>query len=151
MRNGDGLVIAALAAIATGVGCASVWVLTAHGRLEAFFAGSLVLLGLAQMLAILRQRGQAYDVAARLDDLADNCRQHSQRLAGLADQLNGTRAAAGSEPQTPVDELANEVKSLHSTLRGLRERRPESRSSRPDPGLRAQPGHRSRSKKHPRR
>src|SRR4051812_25056460 len=122
MRRGEWIVIAALAAIATGVACASVWVLTAHGRIEAYFAGSLVLLGLAQMLTTLGQRAQSLRLTARLNDLAGSSRQQGQKLSDISKQFREAQPA-GLEPQNRSEALPDEVQALHTNLRNLNERR----------------------------
>src|SRR4051794_39731039 len=131
MKRGEWIGIAALAAIATGVACASVWVLTAHGRIEAYFAGSLVLLGLAQMLTTLAQRAQSLGLTARLYELAGSSRQQGQKLSDLTRQFREAQTAE-LQPQNKSEAPPGEVQALRTNLRNLNERRTGPVLSRPE-------------------
>ena len=110
-----------LAALAAGAGLASLALLGFGFRFEWLVAAGLIVLSVSQISAIFGSRREFADIKDRLVQVQAAGRQEHDRRSRLAQRLE----ALETQPPPPRGEtqsLADEVKSLRSTLKGISER-----------------------------
>lgn len=107
-----------LAAVAAGIGVAALALLGFGFRFEWLVAAGLIVLSVGQISAIFGSRREFESIKDRLFQVQAAGRQENERRARLAQRLE----ALESQPPPPRGEtqsLADEVKALRSTLKGI--------------------------------
>jgi EAL domain-containing protein (putative c-di-GMP-specific phosphodiesterase class I) len=110
-----------LAALAAGIGVAALALLGFGFHFEWLVAAGLIVLSLGQIAAIFGSRRQFADIKDRLFQVQASGRQENERRTRLAQRLE----ALETQPPPPRGEtqsLADEVKALRSTLKGISEK-----------------------------
>ena len=110
-----------LAAVAAGIGVAALALLGFGFRFEWLVAAGLIILSLSQISAIFGSRREFENIKDRVFQVQAAGRQENERRARLAQRLE----ALETQPPPPRGEtqsLADEVKALRSTLKGISER-----------------------------
>jgi EAL domain-containing protein (putative c-di-GMP-specific phosphodiesterase class I) len=119
-----------LAALAAGVGLASLALFGFGFRFEWLVAAGLVVLSVSQISAIFGSRREFADIKDRLVQVQAAGRQENERRTRLAQRLE----ALETQPPPPRGEtqsLADEVKALRSTLKGISDRQARRASREP--------------------
>jgi len=149
MKHGDWLLTGVLAAAAAGIALVALSLTGLSFRVEWLLAAGLIVLSLAQIAAILSGRRNFESIRQQLSQVQAVGRQEHDRRAGVMQRLEALESRPSQAlPRSETQSLADEVKALRSTLRGLSEkqarraqREPRFASSiQPSPAASASPG-----------
>jgi hypothetical protein len=121
MRHGDWLLTGALAALAAGVALAALALMGFAFRVEWLLAAGLIILSVAQIANIISRRREFSGIRENLAQMQAAGRQDSERRAKLAQRLEELESRP-PPPRGETQSLADEVKALRSTLRGISEK-----------------------------
>ncbi|MBL8906754.1 MAG: EAL domain-containing protein [Rhizobiales bacterium] len=110
-----------LAAIAAGAGLAALALFGYGFRVEWLIAAGLIVVSVSQISAIFGSRRQFADIRDRLFQVQTAGRQEHERRARLAQRIEELENRP-PPPRGETQSLADEVKALRSTLKGLSEK-----------------------------
>jgi EAL domain-containing protein (putative c-di-GMP-specific phosphodiesterase class I) len=110
-----------LAAVAAGFGLAALALLGFGFHFEWMVAAGLIIVSLGQISAILGSRRAFADIKDRLFQVQAAGRQEHERRARMAQRLEALESQP-PPPRSDTQSLAEEVKSLRSTLKGISEK-----------------------------
>ncbi|MFO0990374.1 MAG: EAL domain-containing protein [Hyphomicrobiales bacterium] len=110
-----------LAAVAAGAGLAALALFGYGFRVEWLIAAGLIVVSVSQISAIFGSRRQFADIRDRLFQVQTAGRQENERRARLAQRLEDLENRP-PPPRSDTQSLADEVKSLRSTLKGISEK-----------------------------
>jgi len=123
MKHGDWLVTGVLAVVAAGIALAALSLIGLSFQVEWLLAAGLIVLSLAQIAAIISGRRSFEGIRQQLSQVQALGRQEHDRRAGVMQRLEALESRPSqSLPRSETQSLADEVKALRSTLRGLSEK-----------------------------
>jgi len=130
MRQRDWLMTSVLAAVAVGIGLAAPAFLGFAFRFEWLIAAGLIILCVSQISAIFASRRDFATIREHLVQVQAAGRQENERRARLAQRLEALETRP-PPPRAETQSLADEVKALRSTLKGISEKQARRASREP--------------------
>ena len=123
MRHGDWLLTSVLAALAVGITLVTLSFIGFAFRVEWFLAGGLIVLSIVQIATIIERRQKFADIQERLAQVQAIGRKENERRSNFSERLEALESRSPPPlPRSETQSLADEVKALRSTFKGLSDR-----------------------------